>query len=168
MHMKKIRVTHKDGDMQGITLMYLINKYLKINRELWDKEGMVLNRYYKAILTRTIKASDKIVDRFKSQINYRVEKDVIKILDEVFTALVLAIISRRDPMRKFKGVYFYINNSRVEKTQDYGNDLDNERYDLGNYFLFSDDATKVLKSKEYQNFWEKVRAGEIGGESVEV
>ena len=50
-------------------------------------------------------------------------------------------------MRKFKGIYFYINNSRVEKTQDYGNDLDNERYDLGNYFLFSDEATKVLKSK---------------------
>ena len=82
--MKKIRVTHKDGDMQGITLIYLVNKYLKINRELWDKEGMVLNRYYKAILTRTIKASDKIIDKFKNQINYRVEKDVIKILDEVF------------------------------------------------------------------------------------
>lgn len=84
--MQKIRVIYKDWDMQGITLIYLINKYLKINRELWDKENMVLNRYYKAILTRTIKASDKIVDRFKSQINYRVEKDVIKILDEAFTA----------------------------------------------------------------------------------
>ena len=82
---QKIRVTHKDGDMQGITLIYLINKYLKINRELWDKENMFLNRYYKAILTRTIKASDKIVDKFKNQINYHVEKDVIKILDEVFT-----------------------------------------------------------------------------------
>lgn len=82
--MQKIRVTHKDGDMQGITLIYLVNKYLKINRELWDKDGMVLNRYYKAILTRTIKASDKIIDKFKNQINYRVEKDVIKILDEVF------------------------------------------------------------------------------------
>ena len=82
--MRKIRVVHKDGDMQGITLIYLVNKYLKINRELWDKDGMVLNRYYKAILTRTIKASDKIVDKFKNQINYRVEKDVIKILDEVF------------------------------------------------------------------------------------
>ena len=84
--MQKIRITHKDGDMQGITLMYLINKYLKINRELWDKESMVLNRYYKAILTRTIKASDKIVDKFKNQINYHVEKDIIKILDEVFAA----------------------------------------------------------------------------------
>ena len=84
--MRKIRVVHKDGDMQGITLIYLINKYLKINRELWDKEDMVLNRYYKAILTRTIIASDRIVDKFKNQINYRVEKDIIKILDEVFVA----------------------------------------------------------------------------------
>ncbi len=82
---------------------------------------------------------------------------------EFFDALVLAIISRRDPKRKFKGIYFYINNSRVEKTQDYGNDLDNERYDLGNYFLFSDEAIKVLKSKEYIEFWSKVRNNKIGG-----
>ena len=84
--MQKIRITHKDGDMQGITLMYLINKYLKINRELWDKEDMVLNRYYKAILTRTIKASDKIVDKFKKNINYNAEKEILKVLDEVFVA----------------------------------------------------------------------------------
>lgn len=84
--MQKIRITHKDGDMQGITLMHLINKYLKINRELWNKEGMVLNRYYKSILTRTIKASDKIVDKFKKHINYNAEKEILKVLDEVFAA----------------------------------------------------------------------------------
>lgn len=84
--MNKIRITHKDGDMQGITLIYLINKYLKINRELWDKEGMVLNRYYKAILTRTIKASDKIVIKFQKHVNYNAEKEILKVLDEVFVA----------------------------------------------------------------------------------
>lgn len=84
--MQKIRITHKDGDMQGITLIYLINKYLKINRELWDKEGMVLNRYYKAILTRTIKASEKIVIKFQKHVNYNAEKEVLKVLDEVFVA----------------------------------------------------------------------------------
>ena len=84
MHMRKIRVVHKDGDMQGITLIYLINKYLKINRELWDQENMTLNRYYKDILTRTIKASDKIVDKFKKNINYNAEKEILKVLDEVF------------------------------------------------------------------------------------
>ena len=68
-------------------------------------------------------------------------------------------------MRKFKGIYFYINNSRVEKTQDYGNDLDNERYDLGNYFLFSDEAKEVLESKEYKDFWSKVRDGKTKNRS---
>ena len=82
--MQKIRITHKDGDMQGITLIYLINKYLKINRELWDKENMFLNRYYKAILTRTIKASEKIVIKFQKYINYNAEKEILKVLDEVF------------------------------------------------------------------------------------
>ena len=84
--MQKIRVTHKDGDKQGITLIYLINKYLKINRSLWDKENMVLNRYYKAILTRTITASEKIVNKYEKNINYNAEKEVIKVLDEVFEA----------------------------------------------------------------------------------
>ena len=82
--MRKIRVVHKDGDMQGITLIYLVNKYLKINRELWDKEGMVLNRYYKVILTRTIKTSEKIVDKYRKNINYNAEKEILKVLDEVF------------------------------------------------------------------------------------
>lgn len=86
MHMRKIRVVHKDGDMQGITLMYLINKYLKINRDLWGQENMVLNRYYKAILTRTIKASDKIVDKYRKNINYNAEKEILKVLDVVFVA----------------------------------------------------------------------------------
>lgn len=72
--------------MQGITLVYLINKYLKINRELWDKENMALNRYYKAILTRTIKASDKIIDKYRKNINYNAEKEILKVLNEVFVA----------------------------------------------------------------------------------
>lgn len=84
--MQKIRITHKDGDMQGITLMYLINKYLKINRELWNQENMALNRYYKAILTRTIKASDKIVDKYRKNINYNAEKEILKVLNGVFVA----------------------------------------------------------------------------------
>jgi len=67
-------------------------------------------------------------------------------------------------MRKFKGIYFYINNSRVEKTQDYGNEKDDKNYKLGNYFLDSTEARQVLDSKEYREFWERVRAGEIGND----
>ena len=37
------------------------------------------------------------------------------------------------------------------------------RYDLGNYFKTKEEAQKVIDSKEWQDLWAKVRAGEMGG-----
>ena len=41
---------------------------------------------------------------------------------------------------------------------------DDYKYNLGNYFRTYKEAEEVLKSKEWQEFWEKVRAGEIGND----
>lgn len=57
-----------------------------------------------------------------------------------------------------------LSNGKIEKIRDYGNIDDNLRYSLGNYFKTREEAQKVIDSKEYQNFWAKVRAGEIGGD----
>ena len=86
MHMRKTRIVHKDGDKTAITLIWVLNKYLKINRELWDNENVALNRYYKAILTRTIKASEKIVFKYEKEINYSAEKEIMEILNVSFGA----------------------------------------------------------------------------------
>ena len=43
-------------------------------------------------------------------------------------------------------------------------ELDNRRYDLGNYFKTEAEAQKVIDSKEWKDFWAKVRAGEIGND----
>ena len=43
-------------------------------------------------------------------------------------------------------------------------ELDNRRYELGNYFQTEEQAQKIINSKEWQDFWTKVRAGEIGGD----
>lgn len=40
---------------------------------------------------------------------------------------------------------------------------DTSKYELGNYFKTKEEAQKIIDSKEWQEFWEKVRAGEIGG-----
>lgn len=40
-------------------------------------------------------------------------------------------------------------------------ELDNKRYELGNYFKTEKEAQIVIDSKEWQELWEKVRAGEI-------
>lgn len=39
---------------------------------------------------------------------------------------------------------------------------DDIRYNLGNYFKTEKEAQNVVYSKEWREFWEKVRAGEIG------
>ena len=67
-------------------------------------------------------------------------------------------------MRTFGCIYFYVSGGSIEKTKDYGNEKDDKNYKLGNYFLDSTEAKQVLNSKEYKNFWAKVRAGEIGRE----
>ena len=43
-------------------------------------------------------------------------------------------------------------------------ELDNRRYELGNYFQKKEEAQKIIDSKEWQDFWAKVRAGEIGND----
>ena len=43
-------------------------------------------------------------------------------------------------------------------------ELDNRRYELGNYFQKKEEAQKIIDSKEWQDFWAKVRSGEIGND----
>lgn len=78
-------------------------------------------------------------------------------------SLILSLRSNGRIMREFGRIYFFVSGATVESTKDFGNSKDDLNYNLGNYFLDSTEAKQVLESKEYQNFWAKVRAGEIGG-----
>lgn len=63
--------------------------------------------------------------------------------------------------------YFSIfGDSEISKTTDNYFPEDQRRYEWGNYFKTLGEAEKV--KKELDKFWAKVRAGEIGGENVEV
>ena len=52
----------------------------------------------------------------------------------------------------------------VGSFSEYYDKFDNDRYDLGNYFKTKEQAQKVVDSKEWQEFWAKIRTGEIGGD----
>ena len=58
--------------------------------------------------------------------------------------------------------YFFINNYGIvlNLEETYSNE-DNYNYELGNYFKTDEEAGKVVNSKEWQDLWAKVRAGEI-------
>ena len=64
--------------------------------------------------------------------------------------------------------YFSIDDGEILNCYDYYDKKDNEIFELGNYFKTEEEARKIINSKEWQEFWAKVRAGEIGGENVEV
>lgn len=60
-------------------------------------------------------------------------------------------------------IYYYINShQRILDETDLRRSYDDMRYEMGNYFETYKKAQKIINSKECQDFWEKVRNGEIG------
>lgn len=59
--------------------------------------------------------------------------------------------------------YYITDNWNIDRTYDDYSVCKTSLYDLGNYFKTKEEAQKVVNSKEFQEFWAKVRAGEIGG-----
>lgn len=60
-------------------------------------------------------------------------------------------------------IYYYIDSyQRILDKTDLRHSYDDMRYEMGNYFKTEEEAQKIIDSKEWQDFWEKVRNGEIG------
>lgn len=74
-------------------------------------------------------------------------------------------VPKRWRAEKDKEYFFVTGTSEITTDEEYYNEADNARYELGNYFKTEEDAQKIIDSKEWQEFWAKVRAGEIGGEN---
>ena len=68
---------------------------------------------------------------------------------------------RAVPHEKFFCIYA---NGEISTTQDDYGSYKESFYELGNYFKTEEEAQKIIDSKEWQEFWAKVRAGEIGNE----
>ncbi len=73
-------------------------------------------------------------------------------------------IPKRWRAEKEKEYFFVTGTSEITTDEEYYNEADNARYELGNYFKTKEEAQKVIDSKEWQDFWAKVRAGEIGND----
>lgn len=71
-------------------------------------------------------------------------------------------IPKRWRAEKEKEYFFVAGTSEITTDEEYYNEADNARYELGNYFQTKEEAQKVINSKEWQEFWERVRNGEIG------
>jgi len=71
-------------------------------------------------------------------------------------------IPKRWRAEQKKGYFYIHSNGLVDETMESYKTMDNQRYELGNYFKTEEEAQKIIDSKEWQEFWERVKAGEIG------
>ncbi|WP_338953824.1 hypothetical protein [Fusobacterium nucleatum] len=95
-------------------------------------------------------------------------EDIALFLDKINCINEKYGIPKRWRAEKYKEYCFLNSYGYIISCFDFYEESDNKNYELGNYFKTREEAQKVIDSKEYQNFWAKVRAGEIGGENVEV
>lgn len=58
--------------------------------------------------------------------------------------------------------YYITSDEKIKSNLDSFSDKNDDMYNLGNYFQTRKQAQKVVDSKEWQDFWAKVREGEIG------
>ena len=63
-----------------------------------------------------------------------------------------------------KMFYFIESYGEANCINDIRAESDTSKYELGNYFKTKEEAQKIIDSKEWQEFWAKVRAGEIGND----
>lgn len=92
------------------------------------------------------------------------KEDVDLFLDKINCINEKYGIPKRWRAEQNKGYFYVYSNGFVDETMERYNSMDNQKYELGNYFQTEEEAQKVIDSKEWQDFWAKVRAGEIGNE----
>lgn len=73
-------------------------------------------------------------------------------------------IPKRFKPEKYEQYHFITSDGYTISKLNFMHTEDKCRYNLGNYFKTEEEAQKVIDSKEWKEFWEKVRNGEIGND----
>ena len=71
-------------------------------------------------------------------------------------------ITKRFKPEKYEQYHFITSDGYIISKLNFMHTEDKCRYNLGNCFKTKEEAQKIIDSKEWQDFWAKVRAGEIG------
>lgn len=105
------------------------------------------------------------INRIYPYIPFLIRNEIIEKLEDVVNAVNQKYgIPKRWRAERGKKHFSILSTGGVGSFSEYYDEFDNDRYDLGNYFKTKEQAQKVVGSKEWQDLWAKVRAGEIGGD----
>lgn len=92
------------------------------------------------------------------------KEDLKKILEKVNKINEKYGIPKRWKPEKYEQYHFITSDGYTISKVNFMHTEDKCRYNLGNCFKTEEEAQNVVDSKEWKEFWEKVRAGEIGND----
>ena len=115
----------------------------------WSQEEPTLYLNYQEKLMSTYLIKEKEIEDLKI---------IVSAINEKYG------IPKKWRAEKYKEYCFLNSYGYIISCFDFYEESDNKNYELGNYFKTREEAQKVIDSKEWQEFWAKVRAGEIGGD----
>ena len=103
------------------------------------------------------------VNRCYPSIPFLIRNEIIEHLEEIVNKINKKYgIPKRWRAQAGNLFYYITSDGDIESDYEDFSDENTDIYNLGNYFKTKEEAQKVIDSKEWQEFWEKVRAGEIG------
>lgn len=166
-------------EITKINEMYSLAKVTKMNRKVIEEKKKYYFGYansssletnselhkepnFRTYISDTIKCYDLYINS---------ENDCFTIKNNLVKSLEKFLVDFNEKYRIHKrwraekgGIYWFIDSDFTGKVRDLWDQRstdENVRYNLGNYFKTKVEAEKV--KKELDKFWDKVRAGEIGG-----
>lgn len=128
----------------------------KFDKERIDRVGLY-GEYYEYQINLEIKYKNNYDEPYFIKNEYVEDlKSIVNSVNKIYG------IPKRWRAEKEKEYFFITGTSEITTDEEYYNEADNARYELGNYFKTEEEAEKV--KAELDKFWEKVRAGEIGND----
>ena len=150
----EIEITKINDDWSAITVKK-IKKYFE-NNDFFEWLTIGGNYLYDGKI---------FVNRCYPSIPFLIRNEIIEHLEEIVNKINKKYgIPKRWRAKRGEKHFSILFTGEVMSFSEYYDKFDNDRYDLGNYFETKEQAQKVIDSKEWQEFWEKVRNGEIGGD----
>ena len=105
------------------------------------------------------------INRIYPHIPFLIRNEIIELLEDVVNSVNEKYgIPKRWRAKEGEKYFLVSMNGLIEFKIEVDDACCKLRYDLGNYFKTKEEAQKVIDSKEWQDFWAKVRAGEIGND----
>ena len=150
---------------------YSVFKVVKFNDSILKKDIKIIKKDMNFLISddKTEFYYNLASDKPVLNINYKEQNETLYTIENKYIEYINKIVTEVNKKygirwRGERNDYYYALALRGEviRVLEERECIDDKNYKIGNYFQNEKEAQKVINSKEWEEFWEKIRTGEIG------